>query len=112
MKKETRKTLPGPGSYTLRPVFGYENHDITRKRYPAFSFGKPIQENGKKMPDPCYVKPGQTGFEKPNLRAPTTKGRSVKAVRVQTPGPGTYYPKKCPIMRGERAPAYTFGVRK
>jgi hypothetical protein len=108
---KTPRSLPGPATYTLPPVIGYEYHDITRKRNPAYSFGLNKTELVKLRPDPCYIKPGQACFRKTNVPLETTKEKCVKRVRAHTPGPASYYPERCPIMRGERTPAFTIGVR-
>lgn len=36
---------PGPAKYKLPGTFGYNNHDVTRKKMPAFSFGKRFTTN-------------------------------------------------------------------
>jgi hypothetical protein len=43
---------------------------------------------------------------------PTITEKRVERIFVPTPGPAIYYIERCPIMRGERPPAYTFGVRR
>jgi hypothetical protein len=111
MIKQQLRTLPGPASYALPPVMGYENHDITRRRNPSYTFGNKTEESERRRPDPCYVKSGYTGFGKANVPVPTRKEKRVERVLVPTPGPASYYPERCPVMKGKRPPAYTFGVR-
>jgi hypothetical protein len=112
MRAETLRTLPGPAAYTLPPVFGYENHDITRRRNPAYTIGMKNTESVKLCPDPCYIKPGQKLVKKTNVPAHSMEGKILKRNPDRTPGPASYYPERCPVMREERPPAYTIGVRR
>jgi hypothetical protein len=113
IRMETPRSLPGPATYTLPPVIGYEYHDITRNRNPAYTFGMKNTELVNLPLDPCYIKPGrQACFKKNNVPIHTTKEKWVEKVCAHTPGPASYHPERCPIMRGERAPAYKIGLRR
>jgi hypothetical protein len=73
MRTETLRTMSGPATYTLPPEVGHENQDITRNRNLAYKIGMKAQEFVKRGPDPCYIKPGLTLFEKANLAVHTMK---------------------------------------
>jgi hypothetical protein len=84
----------------------------TRRRNPAYTIGKKTLEFERRIPDPCYIKSGETGLGKTSGPVSTIKEKRLERVLVPTPGPANYYPESSPIMRGERAPAYTIGVRR
>ena len=44
---------PGPAKYKLPGTTGCLNHDVTKKKMPAFSFGKRFKTNVSK----CFWKP-------------------------------------------------------
>jgi hypothetical protein len=85
MTKETVRISPGPATYTLPSVFGYEDHDITVTRNPAYTFGETTLESGRRRPDPCYIKPGETGFEKPYVPVPSERERRALESLVHKP---------------------------
>ncbi|XP_034244455.1 outer dense fiber protein 3-like [Thrips palmi] len=86
---------PGPGAYLLPSTVGFDGHDTTRDRQPAYSIGRREAKEAKSLgPGPdCMV-------DKYNRFGPTTAPAYTMAPHLkpltsfQTPGPGQYYPEK------------------
>jgi hypothetical protein len=89
---------------------GYQKHDITRDRSPAYTISMKTPDFAEQSPEPCYIKPGLTRFGKDRVPGYIMKENIVESVLDETPGPGTYYREKYP-MRGKQ-PGYTVGVRR
>ncbi|KAJ9585731.1 hypothetical protein L9F63_002521 [Diploptera punctata] len=103
---------PGPGTYMLPPTVGYDKHDITRKRNPAYSMAVKTSVYSKKpSPGPYSIKQNQTRFGDTYNPAYSMGIKTALVARDKVPGPGTYAPEKCPPMKETRPPAYTIGAR-
>jgi len=104
---------PGPAKYRLPGTFGYEKHDVTRKKMPAFSFGKRFNTNYESCsPGPSYKVPQfVTRTGKNRAPAYSLYGRQPEQKGHMTPAPGKYSPEKYPIPNNKRAPTYSFGCR-
>ncbi|XP_069673046.1 ciliary microtubule associated protein 1A-like [Periplaneta americana] len=103
---------PGPGNYMLPTTVGYEKHDVTRRRNPAYSMGlKAPADHRKPGPGPYNIKKNQTRFGNDGTPSYSIAGRTGVPVRNINPGPGTYAPERCPLMKETRQPAYTMGGR-
>lgn len=104
---------PGPAKYRLPGTFGFENHDATRKRMPAFSFGKRFNTNYESCsPGPSYMVPQSlTRTGKNTAPAYSLYGRQPERKSEKTPAPGVYSPEKYPMPHDKKAPRYSFGCR-
>lgn len=104
---------PGPAKYRLPGTCGEGNHDITRKKMPAFSFGKRFTNNYESCsPGPSYMVPQfVTRTGRNSAPAYSLYGRQPERKGEKTPAPGNYSPEKYPIPNDKRAPVYSFGCR-
>lgn len=104
---------PGPAKYNLPGTTGYMSHDATRKKMPAFSFGKRFTTTYESCsPGPSYKIPQfLTRTGKATAPAYSLYGRQPQKVFNCTPAPGKYSPEKYPIPHNKRAPSYSFGGR-
>ena len=104
---------PGPAKYRLPGTCGNENHDVTRKKMPAFSFGKRFHTNYESCsPGPSYMVPQfVTRTGRNSAPAYSLYGRQRDLKGEKTPAPGNYSPEKYPIPNDKRAPVYSFGCR-
>ena len=44
---ESLRTGPGPGRYALPTGVGYVKHDLSKRVYPAYSFGQKLSDLSK-----------------------------------------------------------------
>ncbi|XP_057313914.1 outer dense fiber protein 3-like [Hydractinia symbiolongicarpus] len=104
---------PGPAKYKLPGTFGYMYHDATRKKMPAFSFGKRFNISHESCsPGPSYMVPQfVTRTGRATAPAYSLYGRQPEKTFNHTPAPGQYSPEKYPIPHNKRAPSYSFGGR-
>jgi len=104
---------PGPAKYKLPGTFGYEQHDVTKEKMPAFSFGKRFTTNYESCsPGPSYLVPQfLTRTGRNSAPAYSLYGRQPERKSEKTPAPGKYSPEKYPIPNNKRAPTYSFGCR-
>ncbi|XP_046404579.1 outer dense fiber protein 3-B [Ischnura elegans] len=106
-----RQTGPGPGVYLMPPTVGYEGHDFTRHRNPAYSIGiKPQALRKFAVPGPMYIEPGTTRFGPPNKNPGYSIASKPPIVKgFSTPGPATYSPDA--YAGGVRPPAFSIAGR-
>ncbi|XP_066925074.1 ciliary microtubule associated protein 1A-like [Clytia hemisphaerica] len=104
---------PGPAKYKLPGATGYKNHDGTKKKMPAFSFGKRFTVNHESCsPGPAYIIPQFiTRVGKVAAPAYSLYGRQPEKMANNTPSPGQYSPEKFAIPHKKKAPSYSFGGR-
>ncbi|XP_065072099.1 ciliary microtubule associated protein 1A-like [Rhopilema esculentum] len=104
---------PGPAKYGLPGLVGYNSHDPTKRRNPAFSFGKRfIIKPIEKSPGPCYRIPNfLTKTGKDTAPSYSLYGKPKEQSNFLTPAPGNYKPEKYPIPNDRKAPSYSFGGR-
>ncbi|XP_048339012.1 outer dense fiber protein 3-like, partial [Sphaerodactylus townsendi] len=102
---------PGP-KYGLPTNVGYQLHDPSRFRAPAYSFGtRRFQHQESCSPGPGYlVPPNMTMKGKDGTPAYSIYGRPRDVMPFKTPGPGCYSPEKAgrlptPHGSGHRDPA-------
>ncbi|XP_071451991.1 ciliary microtubule associated protein 1A [Hetaerina americana] len=113
IKIMARETGPGPGVYHMPPTVGYEGHDFTKFRSPAYTIGhKPSPLRKFVVPGPQWIEPGTTRFG-PATRNPgfsmAPKYPPLKA--FGSPGPAAYSLEKSTQANGPRSPAYTIAGR-
>eukprot|EP00794_Sanderia_malayensis_P017771 gene17771-19547_t len=104
---------PGP-CYGLPEAIGYQRHDFTKSKAPAYSFG--VRGNFKHKdecsPGPAYFIPekltrgGPDGAPKYSLKSRPNVQNSFR-----TPGPDAYRAESVAPLKERRAPAYSFGSR-
>ncbi|KAG8229412.1 hypothetical protein J437_LFUL000933 [Ladona fulva] len=105
---------PGPAACILPPTVGYQDHDFTKYRNPAYSLGirtaLPKKFSG---PGPIYsIESGTTrSGSKKKLLGYTIAERLPDLRPFATPGPGTYSPEKSKICKGLTPPAFSIGYR-
>lgn len=104
---------PGPAKYGLPGTTGALNHDATRKKMPAFSFGKRFKANYESCsPGPSYMVPQfVTRNGKANAPAYSLYSRQPEKENKCTPAPGMYSPEKYPLPNAKQAPSYSFKGR-
>ncbi|KAK7789714.1 hypothetical protein R5R35_009571 [Gryllus longicercus] len=104
---------PGPGAYLLPPLTGYENHDIRKRRPPAYSLAKRMDPLYKIVtPGPQYaIEKNYTRYGKDGTPAYTMRPKTFIMSRLQIPGPGAHSPELCPRMKEIRPPAYSMSSR-
>ena len=86
-----KESGPGPAKYYLPGTCGHKEHDCTKQRKPAFSFGQKHQHHHAYVasPGPAYfVDPGVTRFGKKGNPVYSLYGRPKKSAIFVTPGPG------------------------
>jgi len=105
---------PGPGGILLPPTVGYEHHDPSRKRNPAYSLGL-------KLPSTLIAKNGGIGPAYMIPKGLTAKGMSlglaytmrpqwrIPASNEFGPGPGAYLPNI--NVNRRKAPEYSLSMR-
>jgi len=98
---------PGPGRYGLPSSVGYQEHDPTKSRKPAYPFGQRLGDGlvGKsRSPGPCYFVDSKM-TRNGNGAGPqySIYGRFKNLKEFKTPGPGAYSPEKV-LPQGERNP--------
>lgn len=110
-----RERGPGPGRYGLPSTCGFTNHDSTKRKNPAYSFGHRLEDNMFKKdcsPGPGYFidpKISRHGFDgNPSY---SILGRQKDQNSFKTPSPGAYSPEKVHPQGERNAPAYSMGTR-
>lgn len=109
-----KESGPGPAKYYLPGTCGHKEHDCTKQRHPAFSFGKKHTHHHAYVssPGPAYfVDPGVTRFGKKGSPIYSLYGRPKKSAIFVTPGPDAYQAEKTPLLKERRPPAFSFGLR-
>ncbi|XP_044598519.1 outer dense fiber protein 3-like protein 2 [Cotesia glomerata] len=105
---------PGP-AYSLPPVLGFEKHDLSRKRNPAYSITARHDEKLYVTASPGPNKYNtyhltRQGIEKPP--AFSIAGRAPFVVIGSGPGPGAYHPETCPPVNHSRtSPSFSIQSR-
>ncbi|XP_027525675.1 outer dense fiber protein 3B [Corapipo altera] len=96
---------PGP-KYGLPGNVGYNQHDPTRSRAPAYTFGLRLPaEQENRSPGPQYlVRPGFTHRGKDGIPAHTICGRPRAEMASKTPGPAHYSPERADKWAYPNAP--------
>lgn len=100
--------LLSPSKYNLPPVFGYQNHDISKKRSPAFTIGnRPHSIRSETTPGPTSYEQVR-GFDVTLPKAPTyTMGQRFKQkMRYRAPAPNRYNLQG--YVPGTNTPAFSF----
>lgn len=111
------ETGPGPAKYALPGTTGSQNHDATKKRTPAFTFGAITKQSSSlittsKSPGPVYlVSPSVTRTGPDGSPAYSLHVRPKDLTRSRSPGPAVYNTGGVVAVREARPPAYSFGVR-
>ncbi|KAM6301739.1 ciliary microtubule associated protein 1A-like [Podargus strigoides] len=103
---------PGP-KYGLPSNVGYNLHDPSRNRAPAYSLGprRDVQEK-QRSPGPRYLlPPGTTVKGKAGTPAFSIYGRPYDMTPFRTPGPGYYSPEKAERVTFPSAPACSLRSR-
>lgn len=110
-----RERGPGPGRYLLPSSVGTNNHDVTKQKAAASSFGTKLPNSIFKMtpgPGPAHKVESNLGRhgieEKPKY---TMAGRAKDFKNARTPAPGAYSPETVVIDKGVIAPKYTMRPR-
>ncbi|XP_048768437.2 outer dense fiber protein 3-like [Ostrea edulis] len=107
-KIPVRERGPGPERYELPSTLGYQAHDCTRPKQPAYTIGKRLERAQTTNPGPYYVDPRmtRTGMH----AAPEYTMVARKDINIpKTPGPGHY---TCNTENIEpQAPQYTIRTR-
>ncbi|XP_053940540.1 outer dense fiber protein 3B [Cuculus canorus] len=103
---------PGP-KYGLPSGVGWNLHDPSRPRAPAYSFGRRTPGVAQQLsPGPAYLlPPGTTARGKDGTPAFSIHGRPRDLLLFQTPGPGRYSPERATAIAFRRAPSCTMGAR-
>jgi len=105
---------PGPAGVNLKPTVGYNDHDPSRKRMPAYSLGLQlpstliVKGNG---PGPIYGIPqGMTAKGQDLGRAFTMRPQTrIIEFNTTTPGPAAYMPEI--NVNRRKAPEYSMAWR-
>lgn len=106
-----RETGPGPGRYFLPSTTGTSNHDPTKTKSPASTFGTALPStliSNAAGPGPAHAVPAgimRTGTD--SAPAFSMAGRAKDKKFGRTPAPGAYSPQNVKIDKGTIAPAYT-----
>ncbi|XP_053320420.1 outer dense fiber protein 3B [Spea bombifrons] len=103
---------PGP-KYGLPGNTGYTNHDPSKFRAPAFSFGtRRFKYMDDCSPGPEYLVPANmTVRGKEGTPAYSIYGRPKDFSIFQTPGPGSYAPERAGKSAFPSPPRYSLGAR-
>ncbi|XP_035169740.1 outer dense fiber protein 3B [Oxyura jamaicensis] len=103
---------PGP-KYGLPTNVGYWQHDPSRHRAPAYSFGaRTAQHWDDRSPGPAYMVPPRTTVKgKDGIPAYSIYGRPRDLEPFRTPGPGCYSPEKAGKWAFPSAPVYSLRSR-
>uniref|UniRef100_A0A1B6DAU3 Outer dense fiber protein 3 n=2 Tax=Clastoptera arizonana TaxID=38151 RepID=A0A1B6DAU3_9HEMI len=103
---------PGPNAYVLPTTVGFKEHDTSRWRNPAYSMGtrpKPIDKT--LGPGPKYEVRDLLRYGKASTPKYTIGQKLPSKAAYALPGPGTYAPEKCKVVKGKQPPEYSFGVK-
>ncbi|XP_025030969.1 outer dense fiber protein 3B [Python bivittatus] len=103
---------PGP-KYGLPTNVGYQQHDPSRYRAPAYSIGsRRFQTLESCSPGPSYMVPtNMTMRGKDWIPAFSIYGRPRDVAPFRTPGPGRYSPEKAGKLAYPNAPNYSLASR-
>ncbi|XP_043561643.1 outer dense fiber protein 3-like isoform X1 [Chiloscyllium plagiosum] len=103
---------PGP-KYGLPGSIGYSQHDATKYKSPAYSFGVPhARFTVDSSPGPAYLIPSLlTRRGKDGAPAYSLYSRPKDNNPFQTPGPGTYSPEKAGKVAFSAAPSFSIAGR-
>ncbi|XP_046435282.1 ciliary microtubule associated protein 1A [Neodiprion pinetum] len=102
----TGKAGPGP-AYLLPSLVGYNGHDPSRYRNPAFTMRTRVETNISAVgPGPRYKIEGLTNYGVQKAPAYSLGFRDgTKMTSCSGPGPGAYSPERCPPMNHSLRPA-------
>ncbi|KAG5310549.1 ODF3A protein, partial [Acromyrmex insinuator] len=106
--------IKGPGPvYKLPTLVGYNGHDPSRYRNPAYSIRARTDIKASVIgPGPHYNVRNLTKSGSDNPPAYTIRGRKAWIMPDHVPGPGAYSPELCPPMNhNRRVPAYSIKSR-
>jgi len=110
-----RETGPGPGRYALPSTCGAQQHDITKRMNPCYSFGSRFNNAMFKKdnsPGPQYwISPDITRYGKDGTPFYSILGRQKDPNNFNTPSPGAYSPEKGHPQGERNAPAYSMASR-
>ncbi|XP_054264728.1 outer dense fiber protein 3-like [Macrosteles quadrilineatus] len=102
---------PGPNAYKLPPQVGYEGHDVSKWRNPAFSMGLKTRTKGKDVgPGPAYTVDKMTRFGTAYSPSAPFGQRTGMTDKSDGPGPGAYNPDIRNVGKVNRVGG-TFGMR-
>ncbi|XP_072129029.1 ciliary microtubule associated protein 1A-like [Mobula birostris] len=103
---------PGP-KYRLPGSTGFEQHDTTKFRSPAYSFGVPhARLTEDSSPGPAYLIPSLlTRRGRDGTPAYSLYSRPKEIRSFQTPGPGAYAPESSGRLAYSAAPAFSIAGR-
>ncbi|XP_046681577.1 outer dense fiber protein 3-like [Homalodisca vitripennis] len=106
VSQESKDRVP---RYTLPSTVGALNHDPTRTRAPAFSFGVRTRVSSvqSSSPGPKYNTRGVNEHGRLQSQQTSLSGRE-KTKFIHTPGPKSYNAQ----ITEAKAPCYSFGMRK
>jgi len=110
---EAKLRGPGPGRYGLPTTCGHSQHDSTKHKKPAYSFGSRFKISEKVCsPGPVYfVKDEITRVGKEGSAKYTQLGRRKESRAFKTPGPGRYENHRCHPQGEIHFPKYSMGSR-
>ncbi|XP_065524834.1 ciliary microtubule associated protein 1A-like isoform X2 [Lathamus discolor] len=105
-------TGPGP-KYGLPTSIGFREHDPSRERAPAFSFGLRAERRPpERSPGPVYLlPPGTAARGRAAPPAYSIRSRPREPVPFSTPGPGRYSPERAGRVAFPTAPACSLRSR-
>lgn len=104
---------PGPAKYGLPSCLGFQEHDLSKVKSPAFSFGRRLpSQRSNGSPGPSYMIPARmTRNGGDGTPAYSLHGRTSMRQSFVTPGPGHYAPEKRADPSFTGAACYSFGMR-
>ncbi|XP_065906296.1 ciliary microtubule associated protein 1A-like [Dysidea avara] len=106
---------PGPGRYALPTGVGYIKHDLSKKVYPAYSFGQKLSDLMIKKdcsPGPAHaIDPKFTRHGKDGTPQYSILGRQKDQSMFKNPAPGQYSPEKAHPQGEAHAPCYSMSSR-
>ncbi|XP_049786034.1 outer dense fiber protein 3-like [Schistocerca cancellata] len=104
---------PAPNAYGLPPLVGYDNHDVTKHRMPAYTMRKALKRAVWRLgPGPKYAFQRNLTRYGPNGTPQYSMAKKIRPLpRLNVPGPPAYMTEEVPPMRTDRAPAYSLGDR-
>ncbi|XP_069481379.1 protein CIMAP1C [Ambystoma mexicanum] len=123
MPEDKRKDLasaiisrgPGPARYMLHPCIGYENHDFSMYREPAYTLRPKLLSSllgPSCSPGPKYLLDNRmTRHGRDGIPEFTVKSRQKDLNWFESPGPARYNNELVPPQGEPNAPRYSFGQR-
>ena len=107
---------PGAGKYLLPTTCGFQDHDCTRRKGPAYSFGKRLEDPFTKgrhcSPGPVYWIESQcTRYGKDGTPKYTIAGRSRSLHSNKNPSPATYNLEKLAPSNQRKAPVFSIASK-